>query len=387
MHKHYKMTFYIVTVTFWAAMYSHVSILSGYAEYLKASAQMIGIITGSYGLMQFLLRLPLGILSDKIQKRKIFITGAMVSSFAAGIVMFLTPTPMGLLAGRVLCGIAACAYVQITVLYSSYHTEDNLSKSMGIMVSLMYMSQMLAMLIGGIVTDNLDVKYSFLLTSLFALVGIAFSLFIYDKPIDKEPMKVRELKSVVANKWLIAASLLAILCQALSFAKSWSFVPLAAYRYGATGTMQSVVTVSFTFFSMVSAMMCGALTRKIGEKRLLAIAFMMHVVGSISIILWPSVAGLIVSQIVAGLGNGVIFSLLMSVSVKTISQEKRGSAMGMYQGLYAIGMFMGPFVFGSFADKYPLNYGFAATAVLAFIGAVLVFIVLKDSHKFEKAAQ
>jgi len=384
MRKNYKLIFYIVIVTFWAAMYSHVSILSGYAEYLKASAQMIGIIIGSYGFMQFLLRLPLGILSDKVQKRKVFITGAMVSSFAAGIVMFLTPSPAGLLAGRILCGISACSYVQITILYSSYHEENKLAKSMGIMVSLMYLSQMLAMLIGGIVTDGLGVKYSFLLTSAFAFVGIVFSFFIYDKPIEKEPIKIRELKSVVLNKWLIAASLLAILCQALSFAKSWSFVPLAAYRYGATGVMQSVVTVSFTFFSMISALLCGAFTAKLGEKKLLAIGFLLHGVGSVMIILWQSVAGLVASQIIAGFGNGFVFSLLMSVSLKTIPEHRRGSAMGLYQGLYAIGMFAGPFVFGSFADKYPLNYGFAATAILAVLGFVLVFAVLKGSHRFEK---
>ena len=66
MKKNYKLIFYIVTFMFWGALYSHVSILSGYAESLKASAQMIGIIIGSYGLMQFIFRLPLGILSDRI---------------------------------------------------------------------------------------------------------------------------------------------------------------------------------------------------------------------------------------------------------------------------------------------------------------------------------
>ncbi len=387
MKKNYKLVFYIVTVTFWAAMYSHVSILPGYAESLKATAQMIGIITGSYGFMQFLLRLPLGILSDKVQKRKIFITGAMVSSFAAGIVMFLTPSPLGLLLGRILCGISACSYVQITILYSSYHEEGKLAKSMGIMVSLMYLSQMLAMLIGGIVTDSFDVKYTFLLTSLFALTGLVLSFFIYDKPIEREPIKMRELRHVISNKWLIAASLLAILCQALSFAKSWSFVPLAAYRYGAAGLMQSVITVSFTFFSMLSALLSGKLAAKIGEKRLLAIGFMLHGLGSIVIILWQSVAGLVVSQIIAGFGNGFVFSLLMSLSLQTIPEHRRGSAMGMYQGLYAIGMFAGPFVFGSFADQYPLNYGFIATAVLAFIGFGLVFLLFSTKNSERAHAQ
>lgn len=384
MKKNYKLAFYVTTIMFWSAMYSHVSILSGYAEYLRASAQMIGIITGSYGFMQFILRMPLGILSDRIQKRKIFITGAMVSSFLAGIVMFLTPSPTGLLIGRILCGVSACAYVQITILFSSYYKQEETSKAMGIMVALMFMSQMIAMLVGGIATDKFGINSTFILTSIYAFIGIVVSLFIYDKPIDKKPIKMRELKSVISNKWLIAAAILAILVQSLAFAKSWSFVPLAAYRAGASGTMQSIITTSFTFCSMLSALMIGRLTKVFGEKKLLATGFLLHAIGSLIIPLLDGVVGLIISQIISGLGNGMIFSLLMSISVKTISSHKRGSAMGLYQALYAIGMFLGPVVFGTFADKYPLNYGFIATSVLALVGFILVFIVLRDSHKFEK---
>ncbi len=381
MKKNYKLVFYIVTFLFWGALYSHVSILSGYAEKLKASAQMIGIIIGSYGLMQFLLRLPLGILSDKLQKRKIFITSAMVSSFLAGITMFLIPTPTGLLIGRILCGISACAYVQMSILFSSYFEDEDLPKAMGIMVALMNLTQMIAMLIGGWVSDldALGVEYTFLLTSLYAIIGFAVSLFIYDKPIERAPIKMRELKSVISNRWLIAASILAIICQALAFGKSWSFVPLAAVRLGASGFMQSIITTSFTFFGMISALLCGRLTKVFGEKKLLAIGFLFHMAGSIVISLTSSVTGLILSQTFSGIGNGFIFSLLLSIAVRTIPSNHRGSAMGLYQALYAIGMFSGPLLFGTFADKYPLNYGFIATAILAFVGFVSVFMILKDN--------
>ena len=35
---------------------------------------MVGLVVGSYGLIQMLLRIPLGIWSDRIGKRKVFIT-------------------------------------------------------------------------------------------------------------------------------------------------------------------------------------------------------------------------------------------------------------------------------------------------------------------------
>ncbi|HRR91658.1 MAG TPA: MFS transporter, partial [bacterium] len=65
--------FFISTFLFWVSLYLYVPILSPYAENLGSSLQMIGFIVGSYGFTQFILRIPLGIWSDKIQKRKPFI--------------------------------------------------------------------------------------------------------------------------------------------------------------------------------------------------------------------------------------------------------------------------------------------------------------------------
>lgn len=54
----------IVTGLFWLSMYTYVPILALYAQRLGASYDMVGIIIGSYGLTQLLLRLPIGIASD-----------------------------------------------------------------------------------------------------------------------------------------------------------------------------------------------------------------------------------------------------------------------------------------------------------------------------------
>lgn len=381
MKKNYKLIFYITTFMFWSALYSHVSILSSYAEKLMATAQMIGLISGGYGFMQFLLRVPLGILSDRLQKRKIFITAAMVASFFGGIVMVLVPTPTGLLVGRILCGISACAYVQMTILYSSYYDDEHLPKAMGLMVALMNLAKMVSMLIGGITTDAFGVNSTFILTSVYALIGIIVSLFIYDKPIDKDPIKMRDLKPVVVNTTLLTAALLAIITQAISFGKSWTFVPLATARLGGSGMWQSVMTVSFTFMSMMAALYCGRITKRIGEKKVLAFGYLLSIISSIIIPLMTTIPVLLISQIISGIGDGLLFALLLSISVRTIEKHLRGSAMGIYQSLYGIGMFVGPWVFGTFADKYPLNYGFTATAVLSLVGLVLVFFVVKNDKK------
>ena len=58
---------------FWFSVYTYPSFLTSYAvNELKASTAIAGMIVGSYGLMQMALRIPLGILSDVLKKRKPF---------------------------------------------------------------------------------------------------------------------------------------------------------------------------------------------------------------------------------------------------------------------------------------------------------------------------
>ena len=61
---------YFINAFFWMTVYTYVPIFPAYIKNTGATATMIGLITGSYGVVQMLLRLPLGILSDRLRRRK-----------------------------------------------------------------------------------------------------------------------------------------------------------------------------------------------------------------------------------------------------------------------------------------------------------------------------
>jgi len=62
--------FVFVTAFYWFSMYAYIPTFSPYLESLGASHKMIGLILGSYGFSQMLIRIPLGIYSDRINKNK-----------------------------------------------------------------------------------------------------------------------------------------------------------------------------------------------------------------------------------------------------------------------------------------------------------------------------
>jgi MFS family permease len=93
----------------------------------------------------------------------------------------------------------------------------------------------------------------------------------------------------------------------------------------------------------------------------------------ITIALAPSAPFLFGGTMCMGFAFGVVYPILMGMSIQAVDVTERTTAMGIHQSLYAIGMFTGPWVSGMLADRigirntFLLTAGFYALAVSFFI--------------------
>ncbi|MER3405867.1 MAG: hypothetical protein C4289_12510, partial [Chloroflexota bacterium] len=60
---------------------------------------------------------------------------------------------------------------------------------------------------------------------------------------------------------------------------------------------------------------------------------------------------LLMVQALGGLGRGVAFPSLMGASLAAVTPRERGTAMGVFQAVYALGMTLGPATAGVIADR------------------------------------
>lgn len=56
----------IIVALFWFAQYVYVPFQTPYLSTMQVSSSMIGIIIGIYGFSQMVLRMPIGIMADKM---------------------------------------------------------------------------------------------------------------------------------------------------------------------------------------------------------------------------------------------------------------------------------------------------------------------------------
>lgn len=361
-----------ITVFFWFAAYTYVPTLGPYARSIGASYEMIGLILGSYGVVQFLLRVPIGLCSDAWGKRRAFVVAGAVLAAASAFGMWAQPSAVALLFYRALSGVAAAAWVAFTVLFASYYPSGDSPKAMGYINSAAALGQVSAMFLGGLAAEWYGLTAPFLLGALGGVVAIILSFFVAENPAPAKPVDTAVLVEISRDRLFLRICGLGVLFQILSFSTVFGFSPLAAKALGAGGFELGLLTTVAILPAIVAAALSGTwFRRRFGEGGTLAIGFAFMGISSVTIPLCGTMAALYLSQMACGFGRGLIMALLMGLSIKTFPAEKRATVMGCYQAAYAFGMFIGPVLTGVIAASLDLNTGFLVIGLAGFAGVWL----------------
>ncbi|UOF91135.1 MFS transporter [Fodinisporobacter ferrooxydans] len=373
--------FCIVTMLYWFSMYTYVPILTPYVEQLGASHEMAGIIVGSYGFTQMLLRIPVGILSDKMHKRRLFISIGILFAFFSGVGLWLTKDVSWILLFRSLAGVAAATWVDFTILFTSYYKHEEATKAIGTISFYNSIAQMSAMFLGSWMADKISWSAPFALGAAVGLAGFAASFFLIDKYEDNgKKISVKELLVVIKDRTLITVSILAILSQVLTFATVFGFTPVFADHLGVSKFGMGLLTVFSSLPTAIASLVGGGyFSKRFGEKKVVFWGFVLTGVFTITIPFTTSFWLLIVTQALAGFGRGFSFPILMGLSIKDMPAEKRTTAMGFFQAIYGLGMFAGPVLMGVIGDILTLKQGFIVLGIIGCLTAVLAQMTIRSN--------
>jgi predicted MFS family arabinose efflux permease len=363
-----------------------VPIFATYVEQLGASHKMAGIIVGSYGFMQMILRIPIGIASDRFRKRKLFINFGLFFAFFSGLGLFLTKDLGLILLLRSLAGAAAATWVDFTILFTSYYENEKATEAIGTISFCNSIGQMFAMLAGGWIAERNGWNAPFELGAAAGVAGLLLSFFLvdrYEKGTNK--ITIKDILHVVKDRTLITVSSLAILSQLLTFATIYGFTPVYADALGGTKFEMSLLTVFYSLATAFASLVSGKyLVRRFGERKVLVIGFILTGVFTIITPFTNSLNILIAAQIFTGIGKGFSFPMLMGLSIKDVAPDRRATAMGFFQSIYGLGMFLGPVLMGLLGDLFSLAQGFVILGVLGCVTAFLAHLTIRDNPRINE---
>lgn len=381
-------TFALGISLFWAAMYVYTPVFPVYAGTLGASMSVVGIAVGAYGFTQMLLRIPLGMWSDAIGKRRVFIVAGIAVCGLAAIGFAFAPSPTWLIVCRGLMGVAAATWVCATILFTSYFPKAHPSVPLSIMTFASATGQLAGVSSGGEIAQRLGWTAPFWVALALSIVG---ALVLWRVPDDVSakamPVSLTGMMRTASSASLILACLLGIIMQYVSWSTNNGFVPvLAAERFEATRAQLGYLTTAGLLSYVLISLVTPRLVARVGEGLTLTIALILLTLGTLPTPLAASLGALTLLQVVAGIGRGLLYPLLLSLAIASTAPQDRASAMGIFQGTYGLGMFVGPSLSGAIAEALGLDAVFVLCGFLCVFALPLVAVAMRRGLWKRRAA-
>ncbi|HEY0828871.1 MAG TPA: MFS transporter [Bacilli bacterium] len=366
--------FITVTLLYWMTLYIYVPILTPYLDSQGISYWLMGVVLGSYGFMQVFGRLPLGIYSDKLQRRRPFVVLGLATG-ALSCLLFTMGEHWGWsLAARAVSGISASSWVAFTVLYASYYLKNNATRAMGQISTMTVCGQLIGMGLSGWLAEEWGWISVFYTGVVIGLIGSAAAFFVHEAAPDltRAPIQAKDLSSVIRTPILLKVSVLSILAHCVLFITMFGFTPAQAVMMGASGSDLSLLVFAFMIPHAAAAYATGRwIVPRIGAWNAVMMGFVGSSICTVAIALLPSLHWMIVTQALNGFAQGMHLPLLLGLAIQRVDKDKRATAMGFYQSVYSVGMFGGPFLAGWMNEAGGLASGFYLGGAFGLTAALL----------------
>ena len=373
-----RLLFGLTTMFFWASEYCHVPYFTPYLRTLSMAASLMGYLVGCYGFTQPIVRIPLGIFADRSGKYKLLVTSGCFFTTVSSLLLFITTNIPLMFFARILAGVAASHWVAFTVMFTGYYKPEESGKAIATINGFNNTGKLLAFFLGMAAATLVDYRMPLLMSVLTGFVAVVLSLFIKEgQTRRREPVSIPELLKVFKDKTVLVPALFAVIMQMLGQGTAFSFTSDVARSIGANAIEIGVASCLFTGSQIATAVfLSGSFAQRQKSHHMIAVGFVLFVCYCLTIGLTGSMWLIYPAQIIGGIGNAILTSVLMSSSIRYIKPEKKSTAMGFYQAIYGIGMTAGPVIMGYFVEYSGYTGGFGIFAAFAAIAAVLAFVFI-----------
>ena len=363
-----------------------IPLLPFYAETFGASALVVGLLSTSFSLMQFLFAPVWGRLSDGYGRRPIILVGLMgsaVSYLAFGLAGTL---PM-LFAARILAGIAGANIPTAQAFIADSTRPENRARGMGLIGAAFGLGFIFGPALGGFLS-----RWGYSTPAFFASalsLGnfiAAMALLPESLPPERRGRGAGVGRIQLFQRALVRPGMPLVLCVFFlvmtAFAAYESmFALFAAARFGFGAT-----TIGYLFgwvgvvLSIVQGVLVGKIVPRVGESRIVPIAILLMGCALMAHALVPNVSSLVAAMGLLACGMGFNSPSILSVISRLADPRDQGSTFGISQSLASLGRIIGPVWGGYVFDRFGHRVPFVTASLLMLIACGLSALVFRRLH-------
>ncbi len=383
-------------------------VLPLYASEFGADAFTIGMIVGSFSLMQFIFMPVWGRVSDRIGRRPVILMSLLASGVSY--VMYASAHSLTLLVlSRIFGGVAGATISTAQAYITDVTTPENRARGMGLIGAAFGLGLIFGPIIGGFLSDGgrlsagiagviggspgewlhlqvakLGTGVRFDIPAYFAaLLCIGNAVLAYFRlPESLAPefrrnheiriLAFREMRESMRKPGL-GALLLFFFITTFSFTNIHGTLPLYSEKI-----LQLNVIENSTLFAIMGATtvviqggLIGRLTKKYGERRLLFVGTILMIIGFFTVAFSFSYGVLVSSLILLSAGTALNGPVIPSIISQRTKADEHGSVLGISQSVASLGRIAGPplggFAFANIGVRWPFIIGGLTMIIAAYL--------------------
>jgi multidrug resistance protein len=357
-----------------------IPLLPFYAEHFGASALMVGLLSTSFSVAQFLFAPFWGRLSDRIGRRPVILLGLLGS--AVSYALFAMATSLAaLFLARTLAGVAGANIPTAQAFIADTTTAETRARGMGIIGAAFGLGFIFGPAIGGFLSH-----WGYAAPAWFASVlslanfGAALVILPESRPAHagdvSRPGRLEVIRRAVMRPNLPMVLLVYFLVLTSFASFEAMFALYSERRFGFTAA-----TIGYMFawvgvvLATVQGLLVGRVVKRVGERVVIPAAIMVLAAALGLVPLAGSVPVLAAACGLLAFGMGFNSPSLLSAISQLADPRDQGSTLGVSQSLGSLARIIGPLWGGWVFDHLGVRFPFYTAGGLMLVAWVLSVVV------------
>jgi multidrug resistance protein len=369
-----------------------IPLLPFWAEHLGATALVIGLLSTSFALVQFVFTPMLGALSDRVGRKPIIMGSLLIEALSFALTTLAGSLPL-LFVARAIGGLGASNIGSAQAVVADVTSREKRAQSMGIIGAAIGLGFVVGPALGGLLAP-LGLALPFWVAMGVAMLNVILVWAFLPETRIKRVERATSTSHVLFGGWSkafknaqVARLVLINLLYTVAFTGMETvFALFTQHTFGWTAMQNGLL---FTYIGVIVIVMQGGLVGRLvkwmGEQRLLIVGLLLLAIGLVLIPWSTTLAMLLITLGILSAGDGAVTPIVSTLLSFVSPPDAQGETLGFAQGMAGLGRILGPLAAGSLFTlgiKLPFLLG----GILAIAGVLLALPLLREKNRVSQAS-